>query len=447
MNTEKNDEMDFSTVLSTIDENPTLETDPKESAPPMRQVNRKRRYSVGPRSPSEPHSNMEDQEVSGENPNDIYSDECPEGINPILWRMLISIKKDTAKCIDNVDDLANRVYILEDTSDHVGSDIHNIKKDMVALIRSNDVLRGRLLRAETIIERQRSDITDLRSRSMRDNIIVKTKGQTYKEDKDENTTSKFQTFLDKELHIHDATRIDIPRAHRMGRAINGYNRMMIAKVPNEDDKRRIFANANVLNNTDYSISHQIPQEIEERRIFGWQLYKKARQEGRYARFDQGRLYVDNTAITKVDPISLPPISTALDGITDKSIPTGNSEPCEVAQHVFKAWAAPTTSLQGVREGLDVVLVNGLAGANFAPYAFRFQDTQTGTCENFESDGDNGMGLTILKTLKEKQVKNVAVYVSHVDIACKPITMKEKTAAAKQVVEDALIKLGRLCHNN
>ena len=92
-------------------------------------------------------------------------------------------------------------------------------------------------------------------------------------------------------------------------------------------------------------------------------------------------------------------------------------------------------------------MNGLAGANFAPYAFRFQDTQTATCENFESDGDNGMGLTILKTLKEKQAKNVAVYVSHVDIACKPITMKEKTAAAKQVVEDALIKLGRLCHNN
>ena len=126
MNTEKNDEMDFSTVLSTIDENPTLETDPKESAPPMRQVNNIRRYSVHPRSPSEPHNSMEDQEVSGENANDIYSDECPEGINPTLWRMLISIKKDTAKCNENVDDLAKRVYILEDTSDHVGADIHNI---------------------------------------------------------------------------------------------------------------------------------------------------------------------------------------------------------------------------------------------------------------------------------------------------------------------------------
>ena len=196
---------------------------------------------------------------------------------------------------------------------------------MVALIRSNDDLRGRFLRAETIIERQRVDITDMRSHSMRDNIIVKTKGQAYKEGKDENTTSKFHTFLDKEPHVRDATRIDIPRGHRMGRAINGYNRMMIAKVPNEDDKRRIFANANVLNNTVYSISHQIPQEIEERRIFGWQLYKKARREGRYACFDQGRLYVDNTTITKVDSISLPPISTALDGITDKPIPTAKKQ--------------------------------------------------------------------------------------------------------------------------
>ena len=147
--------------------------------------------------------------------------------------------------------------------------------------------------------------------------------------------------------------------------------------------------------------------------------KKARQEGRYARFDNRRLYVDNTARAKADPISLPPISTALGGITDKPIHPGNSEPCEVAQHVFKAWPAPTTSLRGVCEGLDVALINGLAGANFAPYAFRLQATQTGTCENFESDGDKGMGLTILKTLKEKQVMNVAAYISHVDIACKP----------------------------
>ena len=115
---------------------------------------------------------------------------------------------------------------------------------------------------------------------MRDNIIVKTKGECYKEKRDENTTSVFQTFFRQELKVANAEQISIPWAHRMGWAGNGFNRMVISKVPQAEDQERIFMNASVLNDTEFSISKQLPHKVEERRIFGWAKYKNARQDGR-----------------------------------------------------------------------------------------------------------------------------------------------------------------------
>ena len=194
------------------------------------------------------------------NPNNdelaqIILQECPEGVNPILWDMLKSIKQDTAKSSSKADKALNRVGILEDQADNSGAQIACIIRVMAALTLSNKVLSARLQRAEWVIQRQKADILDLRGRSMRDNIIVKTKGETYRELRERNTALKFRSFLANEMRVANVDRIEIPRSHRMGRAGNGYNRMMITKVPMESDQRRIFANTEALKNTVY-ISHQ-----------------------------------------------------------------------------------------------------------------------------------------------------------------------------------------------
>ena len=324
----------------------------------------------------------------------------------------------------------------------MGGDIYHLKRQMASLTMSNKVLTGRLLRAETVIERQRRDISDLRMRSMRDNIIIKSKGEAYKEVTHENTAVRFQTFLKTELRVADTDKIEIPRAHRMGRASNGFNRMMIAKVPSDTDQKRIFANAKALHNTGHSISKQIPYEVEERRIFGWPMYKKARQEEKFAKFDGGRLFIDGEAVTAVDPVSLPPSSVALDGAANTMLTAVSSDEHEVEGHVFRAWAAPVSSLQNVRDGLDTALADGLATATFASYAFRFKDEDGNLRENFDSDADNGVGLSVLKYLREQRAVNVAVYILHDDITNTPISIKAKTATINNTVKEALHVLSR-----
>ena len=309
------------------------------------------------------------------------------------------------------------------------------------LAASNKVMAGRMQRMETIIERQRWEISDLRMRSMRDNVIIKTKGQEYKETTNENTAAKFQAFLGKELKLANADKIDIPRSHRMGRAQNGYNRMMIAKIPSEESKRRIFSNAKALQNTNFSISSQIPHEIEERRMFGWQEYKRARQDGVFARFDGARLFIDNTPVAKYDPVSLPLSSDALAGTA--SVPRiCTSDEHTVGQHVIKAWAVPATTLQEVREGFDTALSSGMSSADHVPYAYRIRGPDGELKENFDSDCDLGAGLTLLKYLRDNQAQNVAVFVAHYVAKNDPITTKDKTSAMQQAVSAALNELGR-----
>ena len=108
-----------------------------------------------------------------------FQDSPPDGVHPNLWGMLKTIHKEAAK-IGYLDD---KIGIIDDQLDKDGADIVQMKVTIQQLVSSQKTLVGRLLRAKTVIKRQQSDLTDLKMRSMRDNVIIKTSGNKYKETK------------------------------------------------------------------------------------------------------------------------------------------------------------------------------------------------------------------------------------------------------------------------
>ncbi len=65
-----------------------------------------------------------------------------------------------------------------------------------------------------------------------------------------------------------------------------------------------------------------------------------------------------------------------------------------------------TSLEDVREVLNQVLLEpGNANASHVVHAYRFQEGDM-TVENFDSDGDHGLGLELLKTIRSVDAGNV-----------------------------------------
>ena len=94
----------------------------------------------------------------------------------MVWSMLKVIRRDVSK----LNAIQNQVIALDDQIEKDGAAIAQLKLATQQLISANTTLTGRLIRAETMIQRQQSEITDLKTRSMRDNVIIKTSGNTYK---------------------------------------------------------------------------------------------------------------------------------------------------------------------------------------------------------------------------------------------------------------------------
>lgn len=374
--------------------------------------------------------------------DDVGGDQCiPDDVHPWLVSMLNLIKKNTECTNEKVNDLDNRVLILEDNADHIESEIEKLRTKMDDVLDSNKSILGRLIRAENVIDRQRLEISDLRSRSMRDNIIIKTSGPEYKEVNNENTAATVVKFLAKEMRIPNADKIMITRAHRMGQAGNGYNKPMIAKLAYDDDIRKIFANAKVLKNTNYSISTQVPQEINERRQFGWGEFKAARDDRKLAKFDGGRLVISGEPVCKYDRMTLPPEANASLGQLNTEHLTGMSDVITAHNHHFRACVTKIHSLQDIRDSMDIFLrKDEFINADYIPYAFRYIDQEGKLVENFHSDDDSGTGLQILKALRKKDAMDIVVFVTHYK-ADNYIGAKSKMETIIQLVSGALLSLG------
>lgn len=352
--------------------------------------------------------------------------------NADVIKLLLSIKNDTGNHTQALSNLDTRVELLENSGN--GVEIAKLKETVTELIECNRTLTGRLIRMEKKVSRQGNEICDLKCRSMRDNIIIKTKGDIYKEKRQENTEVLFKTFVEKEMRVADAANISIDRAHRMGPSGGEFNRMMIAKVPSNEDHRRIFMNAKSLKNTNFSISRQFPSEIEERRQFGWPEYKTARSSEVPARFDGGKLLVNNTHIKKFDPMPLPPLSSSTQGHRAPLI-IAESEMKDVDGHTFQAWAVPVNCLTAVRDAHDMIVQDHTAAAS-SHLAFGYRLTDA---ENFESDSDHGAGLHIVKTLRTKNMTNIALFVAH-NVSESYCSMKLKLDTIRHVCCEALMAL-------
>lgn len=134
----------------------------------------------------------------------------------------------------------------------------------------------------------KAEIIDLKSRSMRDNLLF------YKiaEEKDENCEIKIQNFMKENLKIETASNIKIQRAHRVGKYNGSKTRPIVVKFAFYPDRERVRKAAVNLKGTEYGISEQYPREVMETRKKLIPVMKKAREEGKEAFINVDKLYID-----------------------------------------------------------------------------------------------------------------------------------------------------------
>lgn len=139
----------------------------------------------------------------------------------------------------------------------------------------------------------KEDLLDLKSRSMRDNLIF----TNIPESHNENTEAVLSEFLQSKLQLNG---IQFERVHRLktrrDSRVPHRPPPIVAKFSFFKDRETVRKSGRRLAGTNYSIQEQFPEEIERRRKPLYPLLRQARRENQRAALIKDRLYINGREV-------------------------------------------------------------------------------------------------------------------------------------------------------
>lgn len=157
-----------------------------------------------------------------------------------------------------------------------------------------DELKSALEEVKKMNAELKEEVLDLKSRSMRDNLIFR----NIPEMKDENTEEVLTLFLSQKLNINNVNFERVHRMHEKKKKTQTVPRpkLIVAKFTFFKDRERVRKAAKMLKGTDFSIQEQFPGEIEARRKPLYPLLKAARKDEKRASMVKDRLFVEGKEV-------------------------------------------------------------------------------------------------------------------------------------------------------
>ncbi|XP_053391044.1 uncharacterized protein LOC128553878 [Mercenaria mercenaria] len=246
---------------------------------------------------------MQPWPISSGNMNGVFTDQFSSMIQKLdsidkKLSQLDSIKNTVDKItgrLDTVDQKVNsmetKINDLERSREYDSSsmaDIEKKQKEIDSLLSKLKVLEHQQTEQERSMK---ADITDLKCRNMRDNLlffgIPEVKGES-----DSDCVEKVLDLIKNKLEIKNAkSSIKLHRAHRIGKFDNAKTRPIVAKFVYYPEREKVRLSANKLERP-YGISLQFPQEVMSSRRRLIPIMLEARKQGKEAYIKVDKLYID-----------------------------------------------------------------------------------------------------------------------------------------------------------
>lgn len=327
-----------------------------------------------------------------------------------LWNLMYAIKKDTETANAKLSRMETRVTAVESTNQEIESKILDVETDVASLKDTVKLLSGRLIRSETKNTRFQHELSDLKSRSMNQNLIFNFDRKTDigKENREEDCEDIVRKFLTEEMKITSDKKFSITAAHRLGAYTDKGRRPIIAKFPISSEIETIMSHVRSLKGTRHFVNRQLPPDKSERKQFTMTEFAEKKKVGNAkVRMVNENLFVNGSLQRK---FLLPTLPSGLDQSSEESIveeDIAESDSIEDNGSTFKGYVTDVASLDDVRATLDLLVRRPeVAAATHVIYAYRFHvddDPEKDLVENFDSDGDHGVGLKLLRAMQDKEV--------------------------------------------
>ena len=323
----------------------------------------------------------------------------PDDVPQALWDIIMAIKEDTGDVKNCLMKLETRISGLEEDYDNVNRKVHHLEQRMTAL-------EAKLIRTETVNQRLHSEITHLKLHSMKQNIIFSFDPdcKDLKEVQGEDTVGKVKHFLKTVLNISQAETFTIPVAFRLGAYKPNISRQILAQFPISSEFQLVMKHSNRLRDTKHFLNKQLPPEQRERLQFVQPIYKvKKQQPHTKTKLVNDRLYINDKLQDKYLAPSLPVIDNGIVINSDHTV--AESEPVSDKGSTFTGYASTVQSSEDVSTVLSQLGSDpAVAARTHRIYAYRYKINKT-IHENYDSDGDHGIGLKMLRVMQEQQITN------------------------------------------
>jgi hypothetical protein len=199
----------------------------------------------------------------------------------------------------------DKLDLIETRLNSIDTDIKDLKhsltyqQEVVAEVQSVQAVQESKLKVieEKVgrIEEEKAklarEIIDMRAHSMRSNLIFYNIREENTPNEKEEVENKIKSLLrDKELNS-ETEKIEIERAHRLGRN-RTKPRPIVVKFLRFQDKEMIKRNAYKFKDIGVGISDQFPKEIQEERKKLYPVFKDARSKGHKAFLVKDKLFIN-----------------------------------------------------------------------------------------------------------------------------------------------------------
>jgi hypothetical protein len=289
--------------------------------------------------------------------------------------------------------------------------VRELEEENAELKSRLSVAEGAIIRCEKTIQRLEERVTDLTTRSMRDNVILKNVAESTAEQYYE-IEGKIYNTLKEVLNIPDAEmmKIVVERAHRMGKPVTGKARNIVAKL-NTKGKSVVMAHMkNLSRESTVRIVEQYPPEVHANRDKLWPMFVEAKEQGKKTKWNVDQLEIEGKVINPPKDgnkdINLDMTEEALKLKAHHTALTSKNN------HHFQAHTVEIKSVDQVIPALKTLCADfSVAGASNMMYAYRVGSDEH-SISNWEDDGEWGAGKKIMEAIRSNSSYNVLVCVTH-----------------------------------
>lgn len=311
------------------------------------------------------------------------------------------------------DGLAPKIEYVAQQAEETGQNLETIMKENKSLRQELELLKSVVIRMDRKVSEQEKEITELKGRSMRDNLLI----HRFAEKANENL------MVEVPIEIKKVYGIDVRfvRIHRMGPMRNGkIPRIIVGKLEKYEMKEDVLQSQRQLRQqqqeTPFHVSPQYPSSLVENRKHLSELQKKytdqkveTKIKGNKLVFKNGNVYKDKVLVPRAEDVLL-----ALDEEKEAlgHIEVVTSEEKREKGNRFIANAAEAKTYGDVRKVYKKICSIPIhAQASHRILVYRFTDKDGKLIDGYMDDGEYGAGRNLLKHLEERRLNNVVCVVT------------------------------------